>query len=79
MAKYYNVIIVCTWESSGVKQEQFLKYHNIAPARLPGFWKFARKIPGLHHINFYDKGKPKGKNFVKQVKGEEVLSGRATV
>jgi hypothetical protein len=76
MAKYYNVIIVSEIPGIG---NQFLKYHNIAPARLKRFWQFAEKIPGLHHVNFYEKGKPKGKNFVKQVRAEEIRNGTAYV
>lgn len=79
MPKYFNVIIVCQWDSCGTKREQFLKYHNIKPDRLPNFWKFVAKIPDLHHINFYDKTKPKGKNFIKQVKAEDVFNGVASV
>lgn len=75
MAKYFNVVIVCEFDNCGIKQNQFLKYHNIHPARLPGFWKFARQIPDLHHINFYDKGKPKGRNFVKQISAKDILTG----
>lgn len=78
-AKYYNVIVVCVWDSAGIKREQFMKYHNIKPDRLPGFWKFARKIPDLHHVNFYDKTKPKGKNFVKQVKARDIQEGTAWI
>lgn len=79
MTKYYNVIIVCEFVNGGVKREQFLKYHNIKPGKLQAFFKWVRGFPDLHHINFYDKSKPKGKNFVKQVKAEEVFSGTACV
>ncbi len=79
MAKYFNVIIVCEFDDCGRKREQFLKYHNIAPARLKGFWDFARKIPDLHHINFYDKGKPKGRNFIKQIRAADLFNGTPNV
>lgn len=79
MPKYFNVIIVCEFDDAGYKREQFLKYHNIKPSRLPDFWKFVRSIPDVHHINFYDKSKPKGKNFIKQVKKTDIENGVAYI
>lgn len=79
MPKYFNVIVVCEFNDCGIKREQFLKYHNIKPDRLPGFWKFVRKMPDLHHVNFYDKNKPKGKNFVKQVRAADIYNGTPMV
>lgn len=79
MANYFTIIVVCEFDSCGIKQNQFLKYHNIKKDRLQRFWKFARQIPDLHHINFYDAKKPKGKNFVKQVRAAEILEGTAAV
>jgi hypothetical protein len=76
MPAYFHVIIVCKFDGG---REQFLKYRNIAAPRLKRFWLFASQIPDLHHVNFYDKNKPKGKNFVKQVSAADILSGQASV
>jgi hypothetical protein len=76
MTKYFTVIVVCQLPGVG---EQFLKYRNVAPSKLKSFWSFAGKLKGLHHVNFYDKNKPKGKNFVKQVRADEILNGTAYV
>ncbi len=79
MAKYFNVIVVCEFDNCGRKENQFLKYRNVPPAKLRSFWNFVRQIPDLHHVNFYDKDKPKGKNFVKQVGAQDILNGTASI
>ena len=60
----YLTAIISTQENEVLK---FLKYHNIQATQSgkEKFMRFAKKIPGSKHVNFYNS---ETKSFVKQEK-----------
>lgn len=73
MPKYLTAIVVSRLPGSSL--EQFAKYRKIPAAKVEKFVKFAASaFPGLHHINLYDRDKPKGQNFYRQISLKEIVS-----
>jgi len=65
-----NAIIVCTGD--GNIGNAFKKYHNIPKSGkgYDDFLIFAKKFPGITHINFYEKVKLSGQqrgSFIKKI------------